>query len=117
MTNPIETSARGPRQTYMVWLKRSVAASPFVLAAFLTVLNLGVDRFHLHREHVAGYAFLFGAPWAWLLDRGWTFTHPRWLCEIWAFFVVLWIPALLYSACLWLLFEGLRRLAARHSRR
>jgi hypothetical protein len=46
-------------------------AVPFPIAAVLNVLMLNADRFHLHREHVAGYGFLFGTPWAWLLDRGW----------------------------------------------
>src|SRR5712692_4990081 len=62
-----------------------------------------------HREHVAGYGFLFATPWAWLLD------HPRWLGNVHnrslmaliGYVLFLWIPASLYSGCLWLLFFGL----------
>ena len=55
----------------MIWLRRILLTVPFAIAAVLNVLVLSADRLHLHREHVAGLGFLFGAPWAWLLDRGW----------------------------------------------
>jgi hypothetical protein len=55
----------------MVWTKRFLLALPFVIGAVLNVLLLVADRFHLRSEHIAGYGFLFGTPWAWLLDRGW----------------------------------------------
>ena len=55
----------------MIWTKRLLLASPFVVAVALTVLMIVVDRFHLRSEHIAGFAFLFGAPWAWLLDHDW----------------------------------------------
>jgi hypothetical protein len=54
----------------MAWFRRILLAAPFAIAAVLNVLALNPDRFHLHREHVAAYGFLFGAPRAWLLDRG-----------------------------------------------
>lgn len=95
----------------MVWLRRILLTVPFALAALLNVLSLNADRLHLHREHVAGYAFLFGAPWAWLLDRGWVpdYHHHR-MQVLFGYAIILWIPALLYSGCLWLLFRGLAQL-------
>jgi len=55
----------------MAWFRRVLLTVPFAIAAVLNVLMLNADRFHLRREHIAGYGFLFGTPWAWLLDRGW----------------------------------------------
>ena len=63
----------------MSWPKRLLFASPVVVAAVLNALITVADRLHLRREHIAGFAFLFGAPWDWLLDH----------------------------ACLWLLLRGL----------
>jgi hypothetical protein len=98
----------------MSWTKRLLLALPFAIAAVLTVLLLGVDR--QHGQHVAGYCFLFGTPWAWLLDRGW-FGHvrSRWGTALELYSLVLWIPAALYSSCIWLIFAGLEMLSRRHS--
>jgi hypothetical protein len=64
---------------------------------------------HTNREHIAGYGFLFAIPWAWLLDRGWFGNvHSRWLEELVGYVIILWIPALLYSGCLWLLLVTVR---------
>ena len=73
---------------------------PFAAATTLTVLISFADRFHLRSERIAGYGFLFGAPWAWLLDHSW-FGNVNYA-------IVLWIPALLYFVCLWLLLRVLR---------
>jgi len=93
----------------MVWIKRFLITLPFAIAAVLNVLVIVADRFHLHREHVAGYGFLFSTPWAWLLDHpGWfPNVHNRLLMAAMSYAVILWIPAGLYSGCLWLLFLGL----------
>lgn len=92
----------------MSWPKRLLLASPFAVAAALTVLMNVADRLHLRSEHIAGFAFLFGAPWAWLLDHGWVGNlHSRWAESLTAYAVILWIPALLYSACLWLILRSL----------
>ena len=87
----------------MVWGRPLFIAFPFIIAAILTVLINTVDRVHLQR--VSGYGFLFAAPWAWLLDRGWFggwfgSVHSRWGQVLIAYAVILWIPALLYSVCL-----------------
>ena len=91
----------------MLWLRRLVIGFPFIIAAVLTVLMNTVDRVHLHR--VDAYGFLFGLPWAWLLDRGWFgFVQSRWGEIVLSYLVILWLPALLYSLCLWLSLRGFR---------
>ena len=96
------------RKRLMIWTKRLLLASPFAVAAALTALMIVADRFHLRSKHIAGFAFLFGAPWAWLLDHDWFGNlHSRWAESLITYAVILWIPALLYSACLWLILRGL----------
>jgi hypothetical protein len=93
----------------MRWTKRLLVALPFVIAFVLNGFMVAADRLHLHREHIAGYCFLFGTPWSWLLDRGWVPNiHNRWLLALVGYAVILWIPAALYSGCLWLLLVGLK---------
>lgn len=92
----------------MIWPKRLLPAFPFVVAAALNVLITVADLFHLGREHIAGFAFLFGAPRAWLLDHDWFGNlRSQSLETLITYAVILWIPALLYSACLWLILRGL----------
>ena len=95
----------------MTWFRRILLTVPFAMAAVLNVLMLNVDRLHLRREHVAGYGFLFATPWAWLLERVWLpdYHHHRMLL-VFGYAILLWIPAVLYSGCLWLLFVGLNQL-------
>ena len=52
----------------MVWIKRLILSLPFLIAALLTILIAGADRFHLNLQHMAGYGFMFGAPFLDLLD-------------------------------------------------
>lgn len=90
----------------MIWTKRVLLTLPFAVAAILNALDAIARPMHWHGEHFDGYCFLFGTPWAWLLDRGWFgATHNRLLDTILAALVILWIPALLYSACIWLIFR------------
>jgi hypothetical protein len=105
------------KRLVIVWAKRLLLLSPFVAAAVLTALVILCDRLHLRREHVAGYVFLFGAPWDWLLDRDpFGRVQSRWLENVIVYAFLLWIPALLYSGCLWVLMWGIRYLADRPSR-
>jgi len=98
----------------MIWARRILLVVPFVVATVLTVLISSADRLHLRSERIAGYGFLFGAPWAWLLDHDWFGSiHSRWLQSLITYAVILWIPAMLYSACLWLLLRLLRLRASR----
>lgn len=100
----------------MIWAKRFLLLLPFVMAAVLNVLSLAADRIHLDRQHIAGYGFLFGAPWAWLLDHGWFgFVLSRLTMVLVGYLVILWIPATLYSFCIWLIFVGAKAIAARRS--
>ena len=103
-----------PKQIRLTWLRRILLAVPFVAATALTVLISSADRFHLRSERIAGYGFLFGTPWAWLLDHDWFGNvHSRWVQSLITYAVVLWIPALLYFACLWLLLRFLGPRAGR----
>jgi hypothetical protein len=95
----------------MAWFRRILLTLPFAIAAVLNVLMLNADRLNLRREHVAGFGFLFGTPWAWLLDRGWVPDyHHHGMQLLFGYAIILWIPALLYSGCLWLLLRGLAQL-------
>jgi hypothetical protein len=98
-----------------IWLKRIGLAAPFAIAALLTGLGMTADRLHLYREHIAGYCFLFATPWAWLLDRGWFVfgSHSLWVNTAVEYSVLLWIPAALYSGCLWLFLRACRFLSRR----
>ena len=92
----------------LIWLKRILLAAPLAAATALTVLMSSADYFHLHAERIAGYGFLFGTPWAWLLDHDWFGNiHSRLAQSLISYAVVLWIPALLYFACLWFLLRVL----------
>ena len=92
----------------MNWARRILLALPFATAAVLTVLISFADRLHLRLERMAGYGFLFATPWAWLVDHDWFGSvHSRWVASLITYAVLLWIPALLYSACLWLLLRVL----------
>jgi hypothetical protein len=95
----------------MIWLRRALLAVPFLIATVLTVLISSARTLHLRSERIAGYGFLFGTPWAWLLDHGWFGNvHSRWFQSLIVYAVILWIPAALYSVCLWILLRllGLR---------
>ena len=98
------------------WTKRILLALPLAAAFTLTVLLNVPLRFHLNRQHFAGYSFLFGRPWAWLLDRGPSGAPTHWMRGIASYAVVLWLPAFLYCICLWLLLRVLELAAHRPGR-
>src|SRR5689334_13370680 len=84
-----------------MWL---ITALPFFTAAGLTIAISLADRMGWNLEKVAGYGFLFGTPWASILDRNLLGdVHSRWLQSVMLYAVILWVPALLYAACLSLL--------------
>lgn len=79
---------------------------PFVAAGVFTARSLFGDALHLSRHTTEKYGFLFAVPWAWLLDRSWIGSpHSRWLETLIVYLVLLWIPAALYSACLWMIMQ------------
>jgi hypothetical protein len=88
--------------------RRLLLLSPFGVAAVLTIIVTLTDRLHMRSERIAGYCFLFATPWAWLLDQGsFPKIHSRWLEAVVGYVLLLWIPALLYSASLWLLLRAI----------
>ena len=98
----------------MRWTRRLLVALPLAIAGGLNVLMISADRFHLHRERTAGFGFLFAAPWAWLLDAGWFGNVRNHILKVFiGYAVILWIPAMLYSGCLWLLVMCIKRFTAR----
>jgi hypothetical protein len=100
----------------LAWTRRILLALPFVTAGVLTFLIGFADRLHLRSERIAGYSFLFATPWAWLLDHDWFgYVHSPFVQSLISYAVILWIPAILYSACLWLLLQSLG-IRARRSR-
>jgi len=54
----------------MLWIKRLLLAAPFIVALLLNTLMVRADHLHLYREsqHIAGYGFLFGKPWSWIME-------------------------------------------------
>ena len=96
----------------MVWIKRLVLSLPFLIAAVLTTLMAGADDFHLYREHIAGYGFLFATPWTWLIDALWFYPrfHSKWINAVVGYVFIFWIPAALYSVSLWPLFLVIAKL-------
>ena len=92
----------------MKWTKRILLMLPFGIAAILNILIQVSDHLHLRGERVAGYGFLFASPWAWLTDHDWFGNgHSRWVESLINYLAILWIPAALYSACIWLLLKVL----------
>ncbi len=98
----------------MRWIKRLLLAAPFIVALVLNMLMVRAEHFHLYREsqHIAGYGFLFSTPWSWLIDSIWfglfdslwrQHVRAQWLTSSMGYVAILWIPAALYSASLWLL--------------
>jgi hypothetical protein len=91
-----------------------LVAMPFVMAFVLNVLAIAAVHFGWNRERISGYGFLFATPWAWLVDSIWFRNiHSGWLAAPSIYAAVLWIPAALYSGCLFLNFVILRKIAAR----
>ncbi|MFL6436006.1 MAG: hypothetical protein ACJ71Q_00375 [Terriglobales bacterium] len=88
----------------MIWTRRVLLVLPFAIALVLNILIKVLDR-DARLQHIAGLAFLFATPWGWLLDRGWPIHFQSRLADqMIVYVVILWGPALLYSACVWLLF-------------
>jgi hypothetical protein len=75
----------------MIWPKRIMLAVPFAISAALTAMLAFANHYPVRHEHLAGYAFLFGTPWAWLLDHNWYGgSHPQWLEHLIIYMLILW---------------------------
>lgn len=93
----------------MIWAKRLLLPLPFLVAAALNLFVVIARAMHWRSERITGYVFLFATPWAWLVDHEWFGRmNNRWLENLTAYLLILWIPALLYSGCFWLLFRALQ---------
>jgi|SRR5215831_1085224 len=89
-------------------------AIPFAIAALLNAVMVGVEHLHLHLNYIARYWLAFSEPWAWLANFSDISNHVQngWLRGFLFYVAILWIPAVLYSVCVWLLLVVLR-IAAR----
>ena len=88
--------------------KRILLALPFGIAAILNALVQMSDLLHLRGEQVVKYCYLFCTPWIWLIDHHWAWKgQSLQLKFLMLYIALLWIPALLYSASLALLFWAL----------
>jgi len=92
-------------------------ALPFAIAALLNALMVGVEHLHLRLDYIAGYGFVFSGPWVRLVNAA-NITNRlnvqnRWLGGFITYVALLWIPAVLYSVCVWLLLLILRIVARR----
>jgi hypothetical protein len=114
LTNRVPSNSWDQNSKSWNWLVKSLLALPFVIALLLNVLMIAARPLHLYGQRVAGYGFLFAPPWAWLLDHGSIGNfHNRRLEAFVVYVFILWIPAALYSSCLWLLIAG-TKLAVTH---
>ena len=99
------------------WTSRFLIAVPLAIAALLNALMVGVDHLHLRLAYIARYGFVFSGPWVRLVNAANITNHlnvqNRWLGGFITYVALLWIPALLYSVCVWLLLVVLRIAARR----
>jgi hypothetical protein len=89
------------------WTNRLLIAVPFAIAALLNALMVGVEHLHLRLDYIARYGFVFSEPWIWLVNvadiTNRLNVQNRWLGGFITYVALLWIPAVLYSVCVWLL--------------
>jgi hypothetical protein len=78
---------------------------------------VSVEHFHLRLTYIARYGFVFSGPWAWLVNVADITNHlnvqNRWLGGFIGYVALLWVPAVLYSVCVWFLLVVLRIAARR----
>jgi hypothetical protein len=93
----------------LIWAKRILLLVPLLIAATLNLFVAIARPLNWRSERIAGYGFLFASPWAWLVDHDWfgPLSNRR-LEPLIGYLLMLWIPALLYSGCLWLLLLALQ---------
>ena len=89
------------------WTNRLLIAVPFAIAALLNAIMVGVEHLHLRLNSIARYWIAFSGPWAWLANfadiTNRLNVQSRWLRGFITYVDLLWIPAVLYSICVWLL--------------
>jgi type IV secretory pathway TrbD component len=103
------------------WTSRLLIAVPFTIAALLNAVMVGVEHLHLRLDFIARYGFIFSGPWVRLVNAFNITNHSSfqngWLRGFIFFVALLWIPAFLYSVCVWLLLVALGFAARRLLRR
>lgn len=89
------------------WTNRLLIAVPFAFAALLNAVMVGVEHLHLRLDYIARYGLAFPGPWAWVVNVADITNHLNvqngWLRGFIIYVALLWIPAALYSVCLWVL--------------
>jgi hypothetical protein len=94
------------------WTTRLFVSVPFAIAALLNAVMLGVEHLHLRLAYIARYGFAFTGPWTWFVNLAGITNRlniqNRWLGGFIWYVALRWIPALLYSVCVWLLLLVLR---------
>jgi hypothetical protein len=97
------------------WLSRLLVAIPFAIAALFNALWSGSSPIHLN--YIARYGFLYSWPWNWLPNVGDLMNrlnlHNQSLESLGWYIALFWIPAVLYSVCIWLLLVVFRIAARR----
>jgi hypothetical protein len=82
-------------------------AVPFAVAALLNAVMVCVDHFRLRLDLIARYGFAFSGPWARIVNvadiTNRLNVQNGWLRGFITYVGLLWIPAILYSVCVWLL--------------
>jgi len=89
------------------WTNRLLIGVPLAIAGLLNAVMLGVGHLHLRLGYIARYGFAFSGPWVRLVNAADITNHlnvqNRWLGGFITYVALLWIPAVLYSVCVWLL--------------
>jgi hypothetical protein len=82
-------------------------AAPLGVAGLLNVLMVGDEYLHLRLGYIARYGFVFAGPWGRFVDianiTNRVSVQNEWLRGFISYAALLWIPAVLYSVCVWLL--------------
>ena len=97
-------------------MRRGLIALPFAIAAILNALLLLGSPVWIRSHRIERDGFLFGAPWAWLIDPlPFGDFHNNLANQVLGYVAILWIPALLYSLCLCLLLRALHVMSSLRS--
>jgi hypothetical protein len=93
------------------WTSRCLIAVPFAIAALLNAVMVGVEHHHLALGYIARYGLVFSGPWVGFVNAFNITNHlnsqSEWLKGFLFYVALLWIPAMLYSACISLLLVAL----------
>jgi len=96
-------------------LRDLVLLLPFGIAGLVTVFLSIADRLRIGTDQLAQLSFLFAKPWAWLLDFGAVPGLSHSTRGLGLYVLLLWIPAALYSAALWVVFRTVRYATSAHA--